>query len=406
MRVRTSLVAPVGRHPADDLRVALFSGNYNCIRDGANNALNRLGRFLLDQGAAFRVYSPTSPRPAFAPAGDLVSIASIPIPGRTEYRLALGLGKTARADMRRFNPTIVHLSAPDILGRQAQRFARTLKIPVVASLHTRFETYFEYYRLGAVRGMIERYLQRFYSDCDLVLAPNQGMAEILESWGLGGRIRIWSRGVDQALFSPHRRDPSWRRAQGYADDELVLLFFGRLVPEKGLATFAELVAKLRAGGRRLRPLVVGAGPGLPFLAARLGDAVFTGHLEGEALARAVASADILVNPSETEAFGNVNLEAMASGLAVVSADGPSARGVLDDQETGWLVPARDVAAYADAIEVLAGHPLRRRAMASAAVRRSADFDWPATLAPVVDAYREAARLSAAAGSERMMAAGE
>src|SRR5690349_14273103 len=120
------------------LRLALFSGNYNYTRDGANQALNRLVGHLLEAGAAVRIYSPT---------GDLVAVPSAPLPGRGDYRAALPLPRRLRRDIAAFAPTLVHLSAPDLLGCQAQRIARQLGATVVSSLHTRFETYLSYYRL-------------------------------------------------------------------------------------------------------------------------------------------------------------------------------------------------------------------------------------------------------------------
>src|SRR5215210_9352408 len=117
----------------DELRVALFSGNYNYVRDGANQALNRLVGHLLGQGAAVRVYSPTTSTPAFEATGDLVPVPSVPIPGRPEFRAALGLPKAIEQDVRAFAPNIIHLSAPDWLGTGALRLARSLGVPVVAS---------------------------------------------------------------------------------------------------------------------------------------------------------------------------------------------------------------------------------------------------------------------------------
>ena len=204
------------------LRIALFSGNYNCIRDGANQALNRLVGFLTDEiGARVRVYSPTVAEPAFPPTGDLVSVPSIGIPGRSEYRLALGLPTAIRADIERFDPDIVHLSAPDILGRRAQLFAKQRGIPVVTSLHTRFETYFQYYGLGFLRRAAERHLRRFYGDSDWVLVPNRLIAQ--EMRASGARVAIWGRGVDRTIFSPEQRDLAWRRGLGYDDEDTVIL---------------------------------------------------------------------------------------------------------------------------------------------------------------------------------------
>ena len=130
-----------------ELRVALFSGNYNYVRDGANQALNRLVGYLLRQGVKVRVYSPTVEHPAFPPTGDLVSVPAVPIPGRSEYRLPLALSARVRRDLTEFNPNIVHISSPDIVAHRAVTWARRNRIAAVASVHTRFDTYFAYYGL-------------------------------------------------------------------------------------------------------------------------------------------------------------------------------------------------------------------------------------------------------------------
>ena len=382
------IALPEGAGKAAGLRIALFSGNYNMVRDGANKALNRLVRYLIAQGAEVRVYSPTIPNPAFEPAGELVSLPSVAIPTRPEYRFATGLPKRVRDDISAFRPNLLHVSAPDLVANKVQKLGRELNIPVVASLHTLFETYLDYYHLGFFRPMGERYLARFYKRCDYVLAPNEIIAEDLKrTTGLGERIRIWSRGVDHNLWSPDRRNLEWRRSQGYADDEPVLLFFGRLVKEKGLDVFEGVIQELRERGHKARPLIVGAGPAGDDLASRLGDAVFTGHIESTTLATAVASADILINPSTTEAFGNVNLEAMASGVALVSADAPAAKALVEHGRNGLLVPAKDVTAYADAVESLMVDAERRRRIAQAGVESSQTYRWSAILDRVIDTYR-------------------
>lgn len=373
---------------AAGLRIALFSGNYNITRDGANKALNRLVRYLIDNGADVRVYSPTVKDAAFRPAGELVSVPSFPIPLRPEYRLATGLPQRVRDDIRAFNPNLFHLSAPDLLGHKAQKFARELGVPVVASLHTLFQTYLDYYYVGFLRPAMERALNRYYGRCDWVLVPNEPLAdELRREAGLNDHVRIWSRGVDHYRWSSDRRSLEWRRSQGYADDEAVLLFFGRLVKEKGLDIFEATITELRERGHKVRPLIVGAGPAGDDLAKSLGDAVFTGHIEGEDLFRAVASADILINPSTTEAFGNVNLEAMACRLAVISAVAPAAEAMLDHGRTGLLVPPRDVPAWADAVEGLICDPERRSELGRAAQAESEKYRWSVILDRVIDTYR-------------------
>ncbi|HMI41646.1 MAG TPA: glycosyltransferase family 1 protein [Sphingomicrobium sp.] len=371
---------------AAGMRVALFSGNYNYTRDGANNALNKLVAHLLTQGAEVRVFSPTSRNPAFEPTGELVSVPSIAIPGRSEFRVALGLPASIRQQLREFQPNIVHLSAPDFLGTAAQRFARELNVPVVASLHTRFETYFEYYGLRLLHDWAWQRQSRFYRASDFVLAPNEPSRTHL--WQMGvphARIGIWGRGVEANIFNPKRRDFAWRRELGYRDEEPVILFFGRLVREKGIESFIRTIGEMWARGYRVRPMVVGSGPAELEMKARLGDAAFLGHLEGEALGRAVASADILLNPSLTEAFGNVVLEAMSAGLAVVSADVGSAQALIDNGRSGMLCPP-EPDHYADAIEHLIEHPSLRSALGKAAVAVAATNRWPLVLDEVVSAY--------------------
>ena len=139
-----------------DLRIALFSGNYNYTRDGANQALNRLAEYLLRHGASLRVYSPKVKDPDFEATGDLVGVPNVrmPVKGRGEYRLPLGLNARARADLESFAPDIVHVSSPDPTGHAAVKWARTNGVPVLASVHTRFETYPQYYGVGFLEPMV------------------------------------------------------------------------------------------------------------------------------------------------------------------------------------------------------------------------------------------------------------
>jgi phosphatidylinositol alpha 1,6-mannosyltransferase len=162
-----------------DLRVALFSGNYNYVRDGANQALNRLSDYLLRHGAKVRVYSPTVDEPAFEPKGDLVHIPYVPIPGRAEYKLATMIPPRVKRDIRRFAPNIFHVASPDILGHRAVTLAHRMDLPVVASVHTRFETYPRYYGLAFMEPPVVALLRRFYRRCDAIFAPSDSMAQLL-----------------------------------------------------------------------------------------------------------------------------------------------------------------------------------------------------------------------------------
>jgi glycosyltransferase involved in cell wall biosynthesis len=367
-------------------RIALFSGNFNYVRDGANRALNRLVDDLHDHGAVVRVYSPTSSTPAFAPAGPLVSVPSIRFPGRGEYRVGLGLPRAVRADVRRFAPDLIHVSAPDWTGVAAQKLAATLRLPIVASLHTRFETYAGFYGASLIRPAMERHLRRFYARADCVLVPTPPILEEFRNAGLAGDLRLWSRGVDRTQFDPALRDPAWRAAIGIAGDSCAVLFFGRLVREKGLADFVAVIDRLEARGVAICPVVVGDGPERDWLRRQLPSARMLGHLDGRDLGRAVASADILFNPSVTEAFGNVTLEAMASGLPTVSVDVSSARALLAD-DAGLFYRSGDLDAAAEAVARLAMFSERRRTIGRRARARSANYSWRQASDMVWDAYQ-------------------
>jgi hypothetical protein len=162
-----------------ELRIALFSGNYNYVRDGANQALNRLVAYLLRQGAQVRIYSPTTDTPAFEPVGELVSIRSVPIPGRPEYRLGLGLSSNVRRDLAEFAPNVIHISAPDIIGHRAVSWARRRKVPAVASVHTRFDTYLAYYHLQWLEPAVRALMRRLYRRCDAIIVPAESTAAVV-----------------------------------------------------------------------------------------------------------------------------------------------------------------------------------------------------------------------------------
>ena len=371
-----------------DLRIALFSGNYNYVRDGANQALNRLVDYLLRQGVHVRVYSPTTDTPAFEPTGELVSIPSMPIPRRPEYRLGVGLSQNVRRDLAEFKPNIVHIAAPDVIGHRAVTWARRNKIPAVASVHTRFDTYLAYYHLQALEPLARGIMRRLYRRCDALLVPAESIAAVLHAQRMNRHISIWSRGVDREQFSPERRDMEWRRSFGIADDEFVIAFLGRIVMEKGLDVYADAIDALVARNVEHRALIIGEGPARPWFEERLGTrAIFVGHQEKEGLARALASTDVLLNPSITETFGNVTLEAMACGLPVVAAVATGATSLVREGETGMLVEPGDSCGFADALEAYVRDPDLRRRHGEAGLAFARTMDWDRINGAVLNVYR-------------------
>ena len=372
-----------------DLRVALFSGNYNYVRDGANQALNRLVGYLLRQGVQVRVYSPTVENPAFPATGDVVSIPSVPIPSRSEYRVPLAIPPRVRRDLAEFNPNVVHVSSPDIVGHRAVTWARRRKIAAVASVHTRFDTYLAYYHLQALEPLARDIMRRFYHRCEVVMAPAESTAVILRAQRMNRDIALWSRGVDREQFNPERRDMEWRHSVGIQDDEMVVLFLGRIVMEKGLDVFSDAIHAFTARGTKYRVLAIGEGPARTWFEEQLPGAIFTGELTGDALARAVASSDLLLNPSITEAFGNVTLEAMACGLPVIAAEASGTTNLVRHNVTGTLVDGADPEEFADALEAYALDPDLRRKHGEAALAIARTMDWDSINANVIRVYMHA-----------------
>ena len=368
------------------LRVALFSGNYNYVRDGANQALNRLVGRLLERGAAVRVYSPRVKHPAFPATGKVVNVPSVPIPGRSEYRFPLGIGPNKRRDMYRFAPNIVHVASPDILGHAAVSVARARGLPVVASVHTRFETYPRYYGLAFLEPGLEAILRRFYRRCDAIFAPSESMAQLLRDQRMNFDVGIWSRGVERDVFAPERRDTGWRQGLGLRDDVPVIGFLGRLVMEKGLDVFSDAIDLLERRGIAHQVLIVGEGPARDWFEQRLPKAVFAGFQGGADLGRAVASMDMLFNPSVTETFGNVTLEAMAAGLPVIAARATGSESLVTDGVTGRLIRPGAIDRFADALTLYCTDDAARTAAGTAGRVASGRHDWNAVNDQLIDAY--------------------
>ena len=377
---------------ARNLRIALFSGNYNYTRDGANQALNRLADYLLRQGAKLRVYSPVVEKPDFEPTGDLVGVPNVrmPVKGRGEYRLPLGLDSKARRDLEHFAPNVIHVASPDPTGHAALKWARKNGVPVLASVHTRFETYPRYYGLAFLEPAVEALLRRFYNRCDALVAPSQSQIDELKAQEMHHDISIWSRGVDRETFDPSKRDMGWRRAKGLSDDDVAIVFLGRLVMEKGLDVFADTIVELRRRQIPHKVLIIGDGPARGWFEKSLPGGTFVGFQTGKDLGRALASGDIFFNPSITETFGNVTLEAMACGLPVVAAGATGAASLVHDGQTGRLVPPSKTVDFpkgcAETLAPYCTDDALRLSHGAAGEKAARAYSWDAINQAVVDTY--------------------
>ena len=369
-------------------KVAIFTGNYNHIRDGVSLTLNRLVAFLLKQNVEVLVFGPTVENPALEHAGTLIPVPSIKLPGRPEYRFSRSFPKTVRKKLKDFDPDIVHIATPDYLGLRALKWAKKNQKPIVASYHTHFSSYLKYYRLSLLEPILWKYLKWFYRHCRQVYVPSPSMAKFLKENNIESDLRIWARGIDLDQFNPQKRDEAWREKHGFKEQDVVITFISRLVWEKNLKLYADVVNRLKKKYPQARALIVGDGPAGEGLKKMLPEAVFTGFLTGVELASAYANSDIFFFPSDTETFGNVTLEAMASGLPCIVADATGSRSLVEHGKNGYIAPVERSDKFYKFIEQLIIDETERLKMAGVSLQKAKAYSWKSINNKLLNYYNE------------------
>jgi glycosyltransferase involved in cell wall biosynthesis len=377
----------------NELRVAIFTGNYNHIRDGVSLTLNRLVKFLEDQNIPVLVFGPSIKNPPMKHSGELIVTPSIPmlVPGRSEYRIATSFPKWAQKKLEEFKPTLLHIATPDGLGTSALKWGQKNNIPVVSSYHTHFLSYAKYYAffLMPILNWAKRRMKKFYTQVEQVYVPTESMIEELEREGVNADMRIWARGIDLERFNPSKRDMEWRRSVGFKDDEIVVSFVSRLVWEKELGTYLKAVRNLKKINPKVRALVVGDGPAQTEAEKMLPVAHFTGFAKGEDLARAYASSDIFLFPSHTETFGNVTLEAMASGLPCLVADAIGSKSLVRNGVNGYWAEKESEEDFTKKLKLIVEDEEKRIEMGRKSREFALEYQWDAINEGLIENYKEA-----------------
>lgn len=311
---------------------------------------------------------------AAGPGFEEVLVSGFPLPRYDSLRMGLPAGAVLARLWRAHRPDVVHVATEGPLGWSAVSVARRLGIAVAADFHTNFHSYSRHYGIGWLRRPIEAYLRRFHNRAQLTLVPTNDLRHDLARAGFR-HVVVLSRGVDTTLFDPRRRDAALRESWGVAPSGRVVLVVGRLAPEKNLDLAIAAFRAMRAIDPSLRLVLVGDGPQRETLRRRCPGALLAGMRTGEDLARHYASADLFLFPSLTETFGNVTLEAMASGLAVVAFNCAAARAHLRDDINGLLVPVADAARFVQRAADLAAAPGREVALGQQARAAAEALDW-------------------------------
>ena len=271
-------------------------------------------------------------------------------------------------------PDVVHIATEGPLGWSALRAAERMQLVISSSFHTNFHDYSRYYGIGALHGLVSRYLRSFHNRAVRTLVPSRDLLDTLAAQGYRN-LAMFGRGVDTALFTPARRDAALRRAWDAEEHTLVLLHVGRVAPEKNMPVAFEAYRRILAQRPDARLVVVGDGPLRAAYAAAQPRVRFTGALVGEALARAYASADLFLFPSLSETFGNVALEAMASGLPAVAFDYAAPNRHIRHAWNGWLAPYGDTPTFLAMAESAAASAKTLRIFGERARTSALDVPW-------------------------------
>lgn len=353
------------------MKVLLVTDTFPPDVNGVARTLHTLAKALVGRGHEVLVVTTLAADEAEQVPRQVMR--SLPLPGYPGLRMGLATRGMMRDCIGTFGAEVLYVATETPLGLAAIRAANQLGLPVVSGFHTNFQSYLENYRLPGFERMAKWILCAIHNRTGRTLTPSEDTAETLRSWGMTN-VGVLGRGVDTELFDPAKRDAALRRSWGAGPEDPVALYVGRLAAEKNLPLAAEAFRAMKARAPGLIGVFVGAGPRAKWLAAEYPDFVFAGSRVGEDLARHYASADVFVFPSETETFGNVVLEAMASGLGVVAYDYAAPRLLIRDGVNGWLVPfgenAKLVETAVAAVDWAMDEGLRKEAR-----RAAMDHSW-------------------------------
>ena len=373
------------------MRLAVVTETWPPEVNGVAMTLSRLVKGLCDRNHQVQLV-----RPRQAPgelgasnvAFEETLIRGMPIPRYPQLKLGLPSRKMLQTTWTLRRPDLVHIATEGPLGWSALKAARHLRIPVTSDFRTNFHSYSQHYGIGWLRQPISAYLRKFHNQAQCTMVPTRALRTELRSLGFE-RLEVVARGVDTWLFGPGFHCNQLRAHWGAGPVDLVLLVVGRLASEKNLDLALGAFESMRAVNDRVRLVFVGDGPMRESLERRCPQAHFAGTLSQAELARCYASADLLLFPSLTETFGNVTLEALASGLPVLAFDRAAAAEWIVEGQNGWLAPPDDPVRYVETAVSLA-RDAGRIARAGESARASvAELDWSQIAAQVETHFLQA-----------------
>ncbi len=359
------------------LRIAFVSETYPPEVNGVANTAAQFVEGLRARNHEIQLLRPRQSRTDTAAESHgfhEVLCRGLPIPRYPGLKMGLPARQALVRLWSRARPDVVHIVTEGPLGWSALQAAHKLRIPVSSDFRTNFHAYSRHYGIGWLRQPIAAYLRRFHNRALLTLVPTEALRQELAARGFRN-LRVVARGVDTIRFAPAHRSETLRASWGATPDDVVLLHVGRLAPEKNLEPVVRAFERIRQTQPRAKLVFVGDGPARAQLQTRCPAAIYAGTRQGADLAAHYASGDVFLFPSLTETFGNVTIEAMASGLAVVAYDYAAAAQYIEHGRNGLLVGFDDGHEFVHLAAALASTRNRIAALGAAARVSAEQMAW-------------------------------
>lgn len=363
------------------IRVAFFADILIREFDGASHTIFELTDRIDRDNFKFRFFCGTLPNHTMN--HEIVKIPSLPIPFNKTYRIALPAAarKKLLSSLDEFQPDILHITSPSLLGFFAIRYAKARNIPVISIYHTHFISYLDYYITkskilkSVISKMTLKLMQKFYNKCDIIYVPTNVISIELEKYGIRKQLlKIWPRAINKNVFHPGK-SLSKEMRHVLDNDRPNILFVSRLVWEKNLKTLIRIYSKAMEADKEYNFIVAGDGVAMDDLKIAMPNAKFTGHLDRNKLAGLYAASDVFVFPSVTETYGNVVAEAMACGIPCVIAHGGGSASLIKNGVTGFLVNPDDASGYIAKIEIILNEPDLKSQFIQSGLRYTDQISW-------------------------------
>lgn len=368
------------------MRIAIFTDTFYPDINGVARTLKRLTNFLESQNVTYKLFAPDSDSSDYA-SSHMYRFKSLPFFLYPECRLALPNLQQAKEELQRFSPDLIHVATPFNVGLCGVYFSKKLNIPLVASYHTNFDDYLHYYNLPFLSKMHWKYMHWFHRTCKKIFVPSPATYHLLKQHGFTN-LELWPRGVDCQLFHPFYDQAAVKKQYCQPQETYLLTYVGRLAPEKDLHTLLAAARSLPPElNKQIQWLIIGDGPLRAELEAQAPvNMTFSGYLSGLPLAEAYAASDLFVFPSPTETFGNVVLEALASGTPVIGARAGGVQNIIKPESTGLLCKPGNVEEFSEAIQHLLTHEPLRKQMGMAGREYALTQSWNHKLENLVCHY--------------------